>query len=149
MPTAREPDSFRVSTCPRRTVVENSSPSRTIASVADAPPAIARRTRSWASSWRSVSSFGFRVSSSVGDIKSLHHRVLRGPGEMQVLGIAPDDNCSPVLSWGDSASRSQQREARSRSLLHESGGILLRGSADRQAIDFDGRYAYAHRNGLS
>ena len=42
-PMDLDPASLRVSTCPRRTTVENSSPSRTTASAAVAPLAIARR----------------------------------------------------------------------------------------------------------
>src|SRR5690348_4438891 len=51
---AREPDSFSVSTSPRRTTVANSVPSRTTASAALAPPAMARRTTSAAISLSSV-----------------------------------------------------------------------------------------------
>ena len=69
-PIDREPDSFSVSTWPSRTSVENSSPSRTTHSAAVAPPFIARATISWATAFKSVSSFGFLVSSSVG-IESL------------------------------------------------------------------------------
>src|SRR5271157_1597239 len=54
---AREPDSFNVSTCPRRTVVENSSPSRTTHSAAVAPPLIARLTTSVAREASSASSW--------------------------------------------------------------------------------------------
>src|SRR5208283_3932862 len=57
-PMAREPDSFRVSTWPRRTTVENSSPSRTTHSAAVAPPFMARRTTSVARKARSASSWG-------------------------------------------------------------------------------------------
>src|SRR5690349_6898321 len=63
-----EPDSLRVSTWPKRTSVENSSPSRTTHSAAVAPPAMARATMSCATSRRSVSSYWFLVSSSVGVI---------------------------------------------------------------------------------
>ena len=49
-PMDLEPASFNVSTWPRRTSVENSSPSRTTHSAAVAPPAMARRTMSWARS---------------------------------------------------------------------------------------------------
>src|SRR5579871_5573888 len=55
-----EPDSFRVSTWPRRTRVENSSPSRTTHSAAVAPPFMARATMSVAMVWRSVEA-GFSV----------------------------------------------------------------------------------------
>src|SRR6185312_992421 len=54
-PTPREPASFRVSTSPIRTTVENSVASRTIASAAVAPPFIARATTSVAISRRSTS----------------------------------------------------------------------------------------------
>src|SRR5271163_2994601 len=64
----RDPDSLRVSTWPRRTSVENSSPSRTTHSAAVAPPFMARRTMSWARERRSVSSFGFLVSDCAEDI---------------------------------------------------------------------------------
>src|SRR6266403_1773751 len=50
----REPASFNVSTWPKRTRVENSSPSRTTHSAAVAPPAMARRTMSSARLRRSV-----------------------------------------------------------------------------------------------
>src|ERR1700676_4879768 len=72
MPIAFDPDSFRVSTCPRRTTMENSSPSRTTHSAAVAPPDMVRRTISCASSRRSVSSLWFRGSSWVWDIE-IHH----------------------------------------------------------------------------
>src|ERR1041385_8630704 len=58
---AREPDSFNVSTWPRRTTVENSVPSRTTASAAVAPVFIARETTSTASS-RRLASTSFSVS---------------------------------------------------------------------------------------
>src|SRR6185312_12153786 len=54
-PMPREPASFKVSTSPMRTTVENSAPSRTTASAAVAPPLIARATTSAASSRRSIS----------------------------------------------------------------------------------------------
>src|ERR1700693_3725982 len=78
----REPASFNVSTCPKRTRVENSSPSRTTHSAAVAPPAIARRTMSWAISRRSVFSSWFLVASSVGmgDFKLLHEAAGIFPG---------------------------------------------------------------------
>src|SRR5271155_2501916 len=52
-----DPDSLRVSTWPRRTTVENSSPSRTTHSAAVAPPFMARLTTSVATSFRSVAGF--------------------------------------------------------------------------------------------
>src|ERR1035437_7122856 len=64
-PMAREPDSFSVSTWPSRTTVENSSPSRTTHSAAVAPPSVARRTTSVASSLRSVAGLVSLVSSVV------------------------------------------------------------------------------------
>ena len=39
--------------------------------------------------------------------------------------------------------------AESDCLLHEAADIFLRGAADGQAIDFDGRNAHADRHGLS
>src|SRR5215469_4114594 len=66
MPMALEPDSFSVSTCPRRTKVENSSPSRMTHSAELAPPETARRTKSWASSFRSVSIWGSTIVSDIG-----------------------------------------------------------------------------------
>src|SRR5271166_5154943 len=51
---ALDPDSFRVSTSPRRTTVENSLPSMATASAAVAPPCMARRITSAAISFRSV-----------------------------------------------------------------------------------------------
>src|SRR5580704_1251598 len=68
-PIDRDPDSLSVSTCPRRTSVENSSPSRTTHSAAVAPPFMARRTMSWARERRSISSL--EVSSWVEDINLL------------------------------------------------------------------------------
>src|SRR3954447_15424927 len=50
----RPPDSLSVSTWPRRTTVENSSPSRTTHSAACAPPFIARAMTSVASCLSSV-----------------------------------------------------------------------------------------------
>src|SRR5208282_3110207 len=70
---AREPDSFRVSTWPSRTTVENSSPSRTTHSAALAPPSIARRTTSVASSLRSVASFASLVSRVVVILLRIYH----------------------------------------------------------------------------
>src|ERR1041385_7701145 len=61
---AREPDSFNVSTWPRRTTVENSVPSRTTASAAVAPVFTARETTSAASS-RRLASTSLRVSGCV------------------------------------------------------------------------------------
>src|SRR5258707_1076884 len=58
-PIDREPASFSVSTCPSRTTVENSSPSRTTHSAAEAPPCMARRTTSVARNLRSVAVCGF------------------------------------------------------------------------------------------
>src|SRR5579871_4940809 len=93
-----EPDSFKVSTWPRRTRVENSSPSRTTHSAAVAPECMARRTMSWATSFRSVSSFGARVSRSVG-IKIIHDRLQGSQGfteEHRVPDFARDDNTALV-----------------------------------------------------
>jgi hypothetical protein len=70
-PMAREPDSLSVSTWPRRTTVENSSPSRTTHSAAVAPLLIARATTSVASSLRSVASFVSLVSNVVVMVKIL------------------------------------------------------------------------------
>src|SRR5271165_3587646 len=71
-PMDREPDSFSVSTWPRRTSVENSSPSRTTHSAAVAPPFIAWRTMSWARDLRSVSGLALFVSNSVEGINSYY-----------------------------------------------------------------------------
>src|SRR5271168_2968698 len=79
----RDPDSFRVSTWPRRTSVENSSPSRTTHSAAVAPPFMARRTMSWARERRSVSSFG--LSSWVEDIRIFHHRVTEAQRKQKLM----------------------------------------------------------------
>src|SRR6476646_3666219 len=57
-PTARDPDSFSVSTSPMRTTVENSELSRTTASAAVAPAFIARETTLAARSRSSVSTSG-------------------------------------------------------------------------------------------
>src|SRR5215469_8102430 len=67
-PTALDPDSLSVSTWPSRTTVENSSPSRTTHSAADAPHAVARLTSCWANDFRSVSIW-FPFSSCLHDIK--------------------------------------------------------------------------------
>src|SRR5450755_4319658 len=106
-----DPDSFSVSTWPRRTRVENSSPSRTTHSAAVAPPAMARATMSWARLRRSVSSFGFRVSSCVVGIDSL----IRRGGQQQIP--------RHVL-----AALARLRPARNdnvRKLLHESADIFF------------------------
>src|SRR5271165_1089364 len=84
---AREPDSFNVSTCPRRTVVENSSPSRTTHSAAVAPPFIARLTTSVAISLRSVTSFVSLVSSVVVMSKSKSTTETRRGGENQPCSL--------------------------------------------------------------
>ena len=128
-PIAREPDSLSVSTCPSRTRVENSSPSRTTHSAAVAPPFIARRTMSVATSLRSVSSFGFRVSSSVGVIKSFYAEASR-------LQALPE---------GKYPLRSAQSVA---NLLHEAARILPGRSADREPIHFESRNPHAHRHSL-
>src|SRR5262249_45480992 len=60
-PKPRDPASFSVSTWPRRTTVENSVPSRAMASAALAPDFIARATTSVAMSRRSVVSVAFTV----------------------------------------------------------------------------------------
>src|SRR6185503_3456733 len=85
-PMAFDPDSFKVSTWPRRTRVENSSPSRMTHSAALAPCCMARRTMSWARDFRSVSVCGSRVVSdirktslvlsswSLAKHESIHHR---------------------------------------------------------------------------
>src|SRR5271170_4794713 len=70
-PMDLDPDSLSVSTWPRRTSVENPSPSRTTHSAAVAPPFMARRTISWARERRSVSNAGALAPNSVEGIKSL------------------------------------------------------------------------------
>src|SRR6185436_15531012 len=78
-PMAFDPDSFRVSTWPRRTRVENSSPSRMTHSAAVAPFCMARVTISLARDFKSVSVCGSRV---VWDIKTcFQHRDTMGQRE--------------------------------------------------------------------
>src|ERR1700685_4200511 len=81
----REPDSFRVSTWPRRTSVENSSPSRTTHSAAVAPPVMARATMSWAKVRRLVSSLVEDIS------EPFNANMVRGLSQLlesdQLLGI--------------------------------------------------------------
>src|SRR5262249_5816185 len=68
-----DPDSFRVSTWPRRTSVENSSPSRITHSAAVAPASIARRTMFWARDLKSVSVCASKMFSDIEIISPRRH----------------------------------------------------------------------------
>src|SRR6266446_1653218 len=136
---AREPDSFRVSTWPRRTTVENSSPSRTTHSAAVAPPFVARRTTSVASSLRSRVSFVSAVSNVV------------------VIVVITDRNCRSLASLGMTNLKRRPTNLRLQTdnlklqltSLHESAGFALCGAADGHTIDFNCRDSHANGNGLS
>src|SRR5207247_5088728 len=115
---------------PRRIRVENSSPSRTTHSAAVAPPAMARRTMSWATSLRSVSSFWFLVS--------------------RVSGI---ENSSTAGSW-EKLNASLRRSVLSSWFLvlrslHEAAGVFSCGSTDCEAVYFQRGNADAYRDGLT
>src|SRR5271166_1422725 len=129
-PIEREPDSLRVSTCPRRTVVENSSPSRTTHSAEDAPDFMARLTTSEARDFRSVVSCEL-VSSTVLIFKK-YCRGQRLDFRFNTSGSSPlptSDLCNPSL--------------------HVSARVFAPSSADGHAVNFDGRDADAHRHSLS
>src|ERR1700722_2821175 len=101
-PIAREPDSFRVSTWPNRTTVENSSPSRTTHSAAEAPPLMARPTTSAANSLRSIAILLSEVSSVVVILENIGDQrsgIKRSAVKVQIAEVkAPDTNLCNLTS---------------------------------------------------
>src|SRR5579864_18346 len=93
-PTAREPDSFRVSTWPSRTVVENSSPSRTTAS---ADEVLGNFPEISFEFWSSSFEFSW------GHKKSSPRSTQRSQRNAEVLRFAQDDIASIAALLADSA----------------------------------------------
>src|ERR1039457_7014095 len=131
-PMAREPDSFSVSTWPRRTTVENSSPSRTTHSAAVAPAFMTRLITSVAICLRSVANF---VSLFSRVVVISNQNFSRRHGDTEKDKTWSGFLCVSVTLWWV--------------LLHESASFPLSGSPDGQAVDLNGRNTDADWNGLS
>src|SRR6185437_13934888 len=166
MPMAFDPDSFRVSTWPRRTRVENSSPSRMTHSAALAPCCIARRTMSWARDFRSVSVWGSRVVSGIRKTslvvrpwllakhESIHHRGTETQRKTKEKRKLKNQLVAGPMFSSNSADLFCAFVPRCLCgeltlLLHEAAGIFACGAANRQPIQFGCGHTDPNRHGLA